>query len=206
LKNASLILNVVLLLAVGVLFWLHFHPAAADASQGHQSAVQKPVAGPATGTCNIGYFEMDSVEASFQMAKEWKNQLEKMEDNMNAQMNNLQTQYQQKFSSLQQRKGTMTNAELEAASNELGALEERIKNTKSNLDQEYKTYYVQKQQEILSMIRKFCSEYNKDGRFAIIVSDEPGLIFYKDSTFDITPDLLAGLNKMYGDQKLQKKK
>ncbi|HEY0432807.1 MAG TPA: hypothetical protein VGC95_02975, partial [Chitinophagaceae bacterium] len=80
------------------------------------------------------------------------------------------------------------------------------KNTKSNLDQEYKTYYVQKQQEILSMIRKFCSEYNKDGRFAIIVSDEPGLIFYKDSTFDITPDLLAGLNKMYGDQKLQKKK
>jgi outer membrane protein len=199
-------LNIVLLLAVGVLFWLHFHPTAADARQGHQSAIQKTVAGPANGTCNIGYFEMDSVEASFQMAREWKNQLEKMEDNMNAQMNNLQNQYQQKFSSLQQRKGTMTNTELEAASNELGALEERIKNTKSNLDQEYKTYYVQKQQEILSMIRKFCSEYNKDGRFAIIVSDEPGLIFYKDSTFDITPDLLAGLNKMYGDRKLQKKK
>jgi len=55
------------------------------------------------------------------------------------------------------------------------------------------------------MIRKFCSEYNKDKRYAIIISNEPGLVFYKDSTMDITRDLLEGLNKMYGKKKSEKK-
>jgi outer membrane protein len=158
------------------------------------------------GSCNIAYFEMDSIEANFEMAKEWKNELEKKEDNINARMNQLNNVYQEKFASFQQHKSSMNNAQAEAATNELGQLEETIKNTKANLDQDYKTYYVQKQQEILSMIRKFCSEYNKDNRYAMIISDEPGIVFYKDSTFDITTDLLNGLNKMYGKKKTEESK
>ena len=79
-------------------------------------------------------------------------------------------------------------------------------NTKASMDQDYKTYYVQTQQEILSMIRNFCSEFNKDKKYTIIISNEPGLVFYKDSTMDITKDLLEGLNKMYGKKKAEKNK
>jgi len=149
---------------------------------------------------------MDSVEANFEMARVWKNELEKKEDNINAQMNYMQNQYQEKLASFQQRKTSMNNSQIEAAMNELSQLEDKIKNTKASLDQDYKSYYVQMQQEILSMIRKFCSEYNKDKKYAVIISDEPGLIFYKDSTFDITGDLLVGLNKLYGKKKAEKNK
>jgi len=149
---------------------------------------------------------MDSVEANFEMAKEWKNELERKEDNINAQMNRLQNVYQEKFASFQQKKSSMNNAQIEAATNELAQLDETIKNTKANLDQDYKTYYVQTQQEILSMIRKFCTDYNKDNRYALIISDEPGIVFYKDSSFDITSELLKGLNAMYGKNKREKKK
>jgi len=148
---------------------------------------------------------MDSIEANFEMAKEWKNELEKREDRMNAEMNRLQNLYQEKYVSFQQHKSSMNNSQVEAATNELGQLEETIKNTKANLDQDYKTYYVQTQQEILSMIRKFCSEYNKEKKYAVIISDEPGLVFYKDSTSDITDDLLKGLNKMYVKKKPNQK-
>jgi len=55
------------------------------------------------------------------------------------------------------------------------------------------------------MIRNFCSEFNKDKRYTMIISNEPGLVFYKDSTLDITKDLLTGLNKMYGKKKSEKK-
>ncbi len=159
----------------------------------------------AAGSCNIGYFEMDSVEANFEMAKQWKKRLEKKEDHINSEMDRLQNLYQQKFVSFQQRKPSMNNSQLEAASNELSQLEETIKNTKNNLDQDYKTYYVQTQQEILSMIRKFCTDYNKDKKYAVIISDEPGIVFYKDSTFDITSDLLTGLSKMYSEKKTKEK-
>ena len=205
-RSAAVILNIILLIAVGVLFYLHFEAK----KPGREKDVQRPPkespVNDSMGACRIAYFEMDSVEANFEMAREWKNELEKKEDNINAQMNRLRTAYQDKLTSLRQRQSTMTSAQVQAATNDLNQLEENINNTKENLDQDYKAYYVQTQQEILSMIRKFCAEYNKDRKFAIIVSDEPGLIFYKDSTFDITPDLLTGLNQMYAKKKAESKK
>jgi outer membrane protein len=205
-KNGAVILNVVLLIAVGVLFYLHFNSEKPGTLTENKPAGKDSVVNVAPGSCNIAYFEMDSIEANFEMAKEWKNELEKKEDNINTRMNQLNNVYQEKFTNFQQRKSSMNNAQAEAATNELAQLEESIKNTKANLDQDYKTYYVQTQQEILSMIRKFCSEYNKDNRYALIISDEPGIVFYKDSSFDITGDLLKGLNKMYGQKKIKNKK
>jgi len=201
-KNAGLLLNIILLAAVAVLFYLHFSSRPKTTS----SSVVKSASG--TDTFNkafrIAYFEMDSVAANFEKAKEMQSELEKKEDKMNAEMNRLQNLYQQKYVTFQQHGATMTSTQLDAARNELGQLDQTIKDTKASMDQDYKTYYVQTQQEILSMIRKFCSEYNKDKRYAIIISNEPGLVFYKDSTMDITRDLLAGLNKMYGKKKSDK--
>ncbi len=99
----------------------------------------------------------------------------------------------------------MTNDQVNAAKTELLQLEQKMRDTKASLDQEAQSYYVEKKQEILSLIRKFCSEYNKDKKYAIIISNEPGLVFYKDSTLDITSDLLKGLNEEYGKKKTNKK-
>lgn len=156
-------------------------------------------------SCQIAYFEMDSVEANFELAKEWRNELEKKEDKINAEMGRMQNVYQQKYFHLQQNGASMTSAQVEAAKNELGQLDQKIRETKASMDQDYKNYYVQTQQEILSKIRKFCADYNKDKRYAIIISNEPGLVFYKDSTLDITSDLLKGLNEMYSKKKTPKK-
>jgi outer membrane protein len=205
-KNGAIVLNVVLLIAVGVLFYFHFASNNSHEPLQNRAIKKDSFVTVAPGGCNIAYFEMDSVEANFEAAKEWKNELEKKEDAMNTEMTNLQNLYQEKFNNLQQRGSSMTATQVEAAKTELNQLDERMRNTKSRLDQEYKSYYVQTQQEILSMIRKFCTDYNKNKGYAVIIADEPGLIFYKDSTFDITSDLLVGLNKIYTQKKLDKKK
>jgi outer membrane protein len=207
-KSGLVVMNIILLLAVGVLFYLQLssrkvHTTTADKTEKSNPNPADVV--PSQNGCKIAYFEMDSVAANFQKAKEMKTELEKKEDKINEQMGRLQNNYQQKFVYLQQHGSTMTNAQVESARTDLAQLEQSIKDTKSSLDQEYNNYYVQAQQEILSMIRKFCSEYNKDKKYAIIVSNEPGLIFYKDSTLDITADLLRGLNEMYQKKKSAKK-
>jgi len=204
-KNGLVILNVILLMAVGFLFYLHFTSGKSNTRSQNKSEQRDPVDSAEQGGCRIAYFEMDSVAANFEKAKEMQTELEKKEDKMNAEMNRLQNLYQQKYINFQQHGPTMSSSQLDAARNELGQLDQTIKDTKASLDQDYKTYYVQTQQEILSMIRKFCSEYNKDKRYAIIISNEPGLVFYKDSTMDITRDLLEGLNKTYGKKKSEKK-
>jgi len=207
-KNGLVVLNMILLLAVGVLFYLQFsskkiQTTAADKPDKNNSSPSATIT--SQNGCKIAYFEMDSVAANFQKAKEMKTELEKKEDKINEEMGRLQNNYQQKFVYLQQHGPTMTGTQVESAKAELTQLEQSIKDTKASLDQEYNNYYVQAQQEILSMIRKFCSEYNKDKKYAIIVSNEPGLIFYKDSTLDITSDLLKGLNEMYQQKKSAKK-
>ena len=204
-KNGLIILNVILLMAVGVLFYLHFNSAKTGTKSQNKTEQKDPIDSSAQSGCRIAYFEMDSVAANFEKAKEMQGELEKKEEKMNSEMNRLQNLYQQKYINFQQHGATMSSSQLDAARNELGQLDQTIKDTKASLDQDYKTYYVQTQQEILSMIRKFCSEYNKDKRYAIIISNEPGLVFYKDSTMDITRDLLEGLNKMYGKKKSEKK-
>ena len=204
-KNGLIILNVILLMAVGFLFYMHFDSANNGAKLQNKTEQKDPIDSLSQGSCRIAYFEMDSVAANFEKAKEMQGELEKKEEKMNSEMNRLQNLYQQKYINFQQHGATMTSSQLDAARNELGQLDQTIKDTKASMDQDYKTYYVQTQQEILSMIRKFCSEYNKDKKYAIIISNEPGLVFYKDSTMDITKDLLYGLNKMYGKKKSEKK-
>jgi outer membrane protein len=204
-KNGLIILNVILLMAVGFLFYVHFDSAKNGAKLQNKTEQKDPIDSLSQGSCRIAYFEMDSVAANFEKAKEMQGELEKKEEKMNSEMNRLQNLYQQKYINFQQHGTTMTSSQLDAARNELGQLDQTIKDTKASMDQDYKTYYVQTQQEILSMIRKFCSEYNKDKKYAIIISNEPGLVFYKDSTMDITKDLLYGLNKMYGKKKSEKK-
>ena len=204
-KNGLIILNVILLMAVGFLFYMHFDSANNGAKLQNKTEQKDPIDSLSQGSCRIAYFEMDSVAANFEKAKEMQGELEKKEEKMNSEMNRLQNQYQQKYINFQQHGATMTSSQLDAARNELGQLDQTIKDTKASMDQDYKTYYVQTQQEILSMIRKFCLEYNKDKKYAIIISNEPGLVFYKDSTMDITKDLLYGLNKMYGKKKSEKK-
>lgn len=203
-KNALVILNVILLMAVGVLFYLHFNSGKTGTKSQNKTEQKDPV-DYTQGACRIAYFEMDSVAANFEKAKEMQSELEKKEDKMNAEMNRLQNKYQERLINFQQHGPTMNGAQLDAARNELGQLEQAVKDTKASMDQDYKTYYIQTQQEILSMIRKFCSEYNKDKKYAIIISNEPGLVFYKDSTMDITKDLLEGLNKEYRKNKAEKK-
>jgi outer membrane protein len=204
-KNGLVILNVILLMAVGLLFYLHFNSRKTGTKSQIKTEQKDPIDSSAQSGCRIAYFEMDSVAANFEKAKEMQGELEKKEEKMNSEMNRLQNLYQQKYINFQQHGATMSSSQLDAARNELGQLDQTIKDTKASLDQDYKTYYVQTQQEILSMIRKFCSEYNKDKRYAIIISNEPGLVFYKDSTMDITRDLLEGLNKTYGKKKSEKK-
>jgi len=204
-KNGLVVLNIILLLAVGILFYLHFSSGKTGTTTGNNTEQKDSSVSTFPNSCKIAYFEMDSVEANFEMAKEMQNELGKKEDRINAEMSRLQNSYQQKFEKLQQHGSGMTGDQVNAAKTELLQLEQTMRDTKAGLDQEAQNYYVEKKQEILSLIRKFCAEYNKDKKYAIIISNEPGLVFYKDSTLDITHDLLKGLNETYRKKKPNKK-
>lgn len=197
-NKGLLVLNVVLGAAVAVLFVLFF-------SQKKSSGSVKSETRSDTTWDNkpyrIAYFDMDSVETGFALAKEMQAELNRKDEQIAKEMNRLQNAYQQKFQQYNQQGPTMTPQQIENAQKELFQMEQNIKSRRAKMDQDYQSYYVGKQQEIISLIKKFCEEYNKDGKYSMIIANEPGLIYYKDTTFNITSDLLKGLNEMYSKQK-----
>src|SRR5258706_15371598 len=107
-KNGFVVLNVILLIAVGVLFYLHFSSETKGATSEKITGQKNSIVTDSPNSCKIAYFEMDSVAENFEKAKEMQTELEKKEDEVNAEMNRLQNLYQQKYINLQQHASSMT--------------------------------------------------------------------------------------------------
>jgi len=186
-------LNVVLLLAVVFLLYNHFKkPSSRSSSESPRSAVSE------TDThFRIAYFEMDSVEEYFTLFKEVQKELTKKQEAKNKALRSLYAKHQQKLETLQKNSRNMTEEELNASSRQLAEIENEIKYAEKKWDQEINDYFMTHQQKILSMIRDFFEEYNKDKKYAYILANEPGLFYYKDSACNVTADLIRALNETY---------
>lgn len=197
-KKALLALNGVLLVAVAYLFYLQFDSKKSDpieAAVGGKEVVVSP------STFRIAYFEMDSVEKNFQMVKEVKEELNKKEDMMNNEIDMLNRNYQEKMNNYQSKAQSMTQDQSESASQDLMKMQDQIKNRKQTLNQEYNDLVARKMADVRSMIETFLKDYNQNKGYSYIISYEPGLFYYKDTIFNITSDVVNGLNEVYLNHK-----
>lgn len=196
-KNALYITNALLIIAVAVLFYLHFSQKKSSAVLGaNRNEVQTSV--PNTGF-KIGYFEWDSIANNFKQYKEIQNEVvEKGEENDRLKTQ-LRNQYQNKLNSYSQRQ--LSQVESEAAAKDLKNLEIDITNKMQSLDNELEDFRMHRQNDIKAKISDFLKEYNKDKGYAYIFVSEPALIFYKDTIYNITSDLVRGLNEKYPPKK-----
>lgn len=195
-KNGMLIWNVILSLATGFLLIMQFGSKKGGASgsaknSGDSSAVNKQF--------RIAYFEMDSVAANFNMVKELKTELTKKEDAINAEMNNRTRALREKIDFYQRKAqdGSLSEVQSEAASREIKGMDDEMKNRKQEMDQDYNNYMMTKQNEIKTKIEEFLKEYNAKKEYSYIVSYEQGLFYFKDTAYNITTDVVKGLNEKY---------
>ncbi len=95
----------------------------------------------------------------------------------------------------------MNQQEQDAAMKEINQMQETLAEKKQSLDNELFNYNSKMKDDILKKIQDFLKDYNKNKRFDYIFSYEPGFMFYKDSTLDITRDVVKGLNDAYSKAK-----
>ena len=199
-NRGLLILNVVLLLAVCVLFYLHF---SGDKKTEKKIAPQQASSSAAPKSdFRIAYFEMDSIENSFSMVKDVKNELGREEDRMNGEMAGLEKNYRQKIAQLQkQAESGMSQVQSEMANREVLQLQDNIRGRKQELDQKYQDLYMRKMREVKAKIEEFLKTYNDQKGYTYIFAYEPGLFYYRDTAYNITNDVIKGLNEAYGKKK-----
>ena len=80
-------------------------------------------------------------------------------------------------------------------------MDDQIKNRKQQLDQEFNELTMRRQNDIKSKIEDFLKKYNQTKNYSYIVSYEQGLFYLKDTAYNITPDVVKGLNELYKPKK-----
>lgn len=197
-KSGLLVFNTVLLVLIGILFYLHF--------SGKKTAVAQ-VAGVKNGGTTtqqtadkgfrIAYFEMDSLENSFAMVKDVKDELERKEHAMTTELRRLEKGYKDKLDRYQGQAATMNQVQSEMATKDMMQMQQQIQGRKQALDQEYQDFYMRKMKDVKTKIEDYLKEYNNDKRYSFIFAYEPGLFYYRDTLYDITGDVITGLNQRY---------
>ena len=65
------------------------------------------------------------------------------------------------------------------------------------MNQELQNESFKRLQEVKKKIEDFLKDYNKDKGFSYIMTNSPDLIYLKDTVYNITGDLIIGLNSQY---------
>jgi outer membrane protein len=195
-KNISTILSILALALTGVLFYLHFSPG-----NKHQIVTTKPDANAANKFA-VAYFDIDSLQERYEYFKDVSGDIKKKESAMNAELNDLNARNQRTLRKWQEKGNNITQAEYEAAQREVGMQAQQLQQRKAELEQEMQKLQVEHMTELRKQVEEYLKDYNKSKKYAYILSYEPGfIIYYKDSAYNITGDLIMGLNEQYKSKK-----
>ena len=157
----------------------------------------------APASLKIAYVEVDSIMSQYTFCKDYSLILQKKGQNIQntlaAKQQHLQAaaaNFQQK---IQQNAYTREQAEaiqagLQKQNNDLQVLNQR-------LSAEFQTETDKYNSALRDSIQNFLNIYNKDKKFSIIFSKQGDNLLYADKAYDITKEVIAGLNKAYKPSK-----
>ena len=190
-KPNSWIVNGVMALAIIVLFVLHFN---SNSTPVKSSAL-------AAGGVKVAYFEIDSIQNSYNFFKDVREALQAKDVENAKQFTGLKNAFAMKYQELQKNGQFLSQAEIGARQQELAQLEKNYTNREQQLASEMQEESFKRLQEVKQKIEAFLANYNKNKEFAYIFSSNPDLMYYKDTAYDITADIVKGLNAEYKPKK-----
>ena len=156
--------------------------------------------GESTGNVKIAYVEVDSLMTQYEFCKEFTLILQKKSTNARNTLNQkgqaLQTaaaNFQQKlqnngFTSREQAESQQ--AAIQRQQQSLQELQARLENELANETNKYN-------EGLRDSLQHFLAAYNKDKKFDLILTKQGDNILYAAKRFDITNDVINGLNKRY---------
>jgi outer membrane protein len=192
-KQLATIISVVSLVLCGVLFYLFAHHTEQLKTISKQEEQRST-----PNVFRIAYFDMDSLEAHYAEFRDAQSQLKAQENNMNMELSSLDRSNQKRVDVWRQKGNNLTQAEAEQAQQEITAMQQNFKTRKDALEQAYYRSTEDLKSTIRRKVEDFLKAYNKQRNFSFIFEYDPGsFIYYKDSVYNITSDLVDGLNANY---------
>lgn len=160
-----------------------------------QSAPAKPNSG-----LSIAFVEVDTLMTQYQFCKDYTEVMAQEYSNIQKELANKQRTLQQHAASLQQKyenNGFTTRDELERAQAGIQREEQELAALSDRLSSEFANSQAAYNEEMRDSIQAFLKAYNKGKKFDYILSKGGDNMLYANPAYDITKDVVNGLNKRY---------
>jgi outer membrane protein len=202
-KNYLLPLNILLALAVAVLFFLHFNqkPAAVEvksAKGASDSSSRRDL--------KIAYVDLDSIQENYNYYKEKMDEFERKKETADRDLNSAFQKIENERIAFVQKGNAITQVEAENFQRDYTRKMQNLENQKKSLENSIQSEGVKTMEELKKKINEFLTEYNEGKGYSYIFSYSStiNILFYKDTALNITNEVVSGLNEAYNKTKVKK--
>ena len=195
-KNLSLIINLVLLVAVGYLFYYNFSGKKTGSLSSNGDNSEK-LSNSNYSHSPIAYVELDSLNENITYIKEKRKELE-------IEQKSIEADWEAGYKSLEAQKNTflkkgasITQEEAQQFQGQLMQQQQQIDAKKQTLSQKLGEKSYSFMDDIQKKLKEFLTDYNKDKKYMYILTTGTGLDYmvYRDPSLNITNDVINGMNE-----------
>jgi len=198
LKNLSLIISIIALLASGVLFYLHFSKSKAATP----ASVAKIAADSVAGKMTMVYVNIDTLMAKYEHVKKIKSDLESKKKASEAQFTAKAEAFEKEYREYQEKGPGMSQELAQQTEQALTQKQQSLMQMKDELGTKLAESEVKENQSIQKDISNFLKRYNETHNYTyILATGNGGSVLLGDEKLDITNDIVDGLNKEYSAKK-----
>ncbi|MBL7871128.1 MAG: OmpH family outer membrane protein [Cyclobacteriaceae bacterium] len=188
-KNLSVTLSSLALVAVGVLYFLHFSSKGSSTSS---SEVARP------GDFQIAYINSDSVLKHYEFVKINMEKLEAKGKKLDQDLQNRAQSLQNDITAYQRNYGNMTIGQAKAVEEDLGKKRQNLELYQRGLEQDLMTEQSTITEELYKKITAYLKDYAEQKQLQVVLKYNPGSdLLYGSASIDITNEVIAGLNEIY---------
>jgi outer membrane protein len=195
-KNILPAITAILAVLVGVLFYLHFknHSQIDKINTkvaGNDTAANKPL--------KIAYVDLDSIQEKYDYYREKMTEFEKKKEGADRDLNNSFQRIENERVAFVQRGNAITQVEAEAFQRDYARKMQNLEQQKANMERQIQEEGIKTMEELKKKINAFLTDYNTTKSYSYIFSYSSGInmLFYKDTAYNITNEVVAGLNQAY---------
>lgn len=209
-KNNSLIINVVLGVAVVVLYILHFSGGETQTSNTEGSPVSEPIKiesnegeQPVAVSSNIGYINIDSLQDKYSLYDEMLNKLKAKQTRYEREFSSKMKSFEDKVQEFQKNAATMSQFEGQMKQKELAEEEQKLYKLREDFAVKFQGEEMKLNEEFEKTVKEFIRKHNTEKNYDIIIgaSQMGNIVLDYNQGIDITNTVVDGLNAEYNSGK-----
>lgn len=161
---------------------------------------EQPVAAANNGSLKIAYVEVDSLMTQYEFCKEFTLTLQKKSNNARNTLNQKGQQLQSAAANFQQKlqnNGFTSREQAESQQAAIQRQQQSLQELQARLENELSQETAKYNDALRDSLMNFLNAYNKDKKYDLILTKQGDNILYAAKRFDITNDVINGLNKHY---------